>query len=189
MCRDFYQDRWDKLRLSRQIKIFEIFEGNRDFFEINQDFFSLDRDILDFRHLWKVVGEGFTLTFLSLPWVTFWPTTDLYNWNKYLAQDILKIKLFLDRDREKYWEIQKNHKSLDKSQKISISIKISRLSRLTFENCRDCPSCRDQLLKTVLIESLDWDHVKTNRDPQGYIFYIYFVNLPLIAFISLSFPV
>ena len=86
MCRDFYRDRRDKLRLSRQIKIFEIFEGNRDFFEINRDFveinrdfFSLDRDILDFRHLWKVVGEGFTLTFLSLPWVTFRPTTDFYN--------------------------------------------------------------------------------------------------------------
>jgi hypothetical protein len=76
--RDFYRDRRDKSRLSRQSKIFEIFEGNGDFFEINRDFveinrdfFSLDRDILDFRHLWKVVGEGFTLTFLSLPWVTF----------------------------------------------------------------------------------------------------------------------
>ncbi len=71
MCRDFYRDRRDKSRLPRQIEIFEIFGGNRDFFEINRDFFSLDRDILDFRHLWKVVGEGFTLTFLSLPWVTF----------------------------------------------------------------------------------------------------------------------
>ncbi len=78
MYRDFYRDRQDKSRLLRQIEIFEIFEGNRDFFEINRDFvkinrdfFSLDRDILDFRHLWKVVGEGFTLTFLSLLWVTF----------------------------------------------------------------------------------------------------------------------
>ena len=56
-------------------RFFEIFVGNRDFVEINRDFveinrdfFSLDRDILDFRHLWKVVGEGFTLTFISLPW-------------------------------------------------------------------------------------------------------------------------
>ena len=73
MCRDFYRDRQDKSRLSRQIKIFEIFEGNRDFFKINGDFFSLDRDILDFRHLWKVVDEGFTLTFISLPWAS--PTT------------------------------------------------------------------------------------------------------------------
>ena len=94
MCRDFYRDRRDKSRLLRQIEIFEIFEGNRDFFEINRDFveinrdfveinrdfveinrdiFSLDRDILDFRHLWKVVGEGFTLTFISLPWAS--PTT------------------------------------------------------------------------------------------------------------------
>jgi hypothetical protein len=86
LCRDFYRDRRDKSRLSRQIEIFEIFEGNQDFFkinrdfvEINRDFFSLDRDILDFRHLWKVVGEGFTLTFQSLPWVTFRPTTDFYN--------------------------------------------------------------------------------------------------------------
>ncbi len=79
MCQDFYRDRRDKSRLSRQIEIFEIFEGNQDFFEINRDFFSLDRDILDFRHLWKVVAEGFTLTFLSLPWVTFRPTTDFYN--------------------------------------------------------------------------------------------------------------
>ena len=80
MCRDFYRDRRDKSRLLRQIEIFEIFEGNRDFFEINRDFveinrdfFSLDQDILDFRHLWKVVGEGFTLTFLCLPWAS--PTT------------------------------------------------------------------------------------------------------------------
>ena len=67
-------------------RYFEIFVGNRDFVEINRDFveinrdlFSLDRDILGFRHLWKVVGEDFTLTFLSLPWVTFRPTTDFYN--------------------------------------------------------------------------------------------------------------
>jgi hypothetical protein len=73
MCRDFYRDRRDKSRLSRQIKIFNIFEGDQDFFEINRDFFSLDRDILDFRHLWKVVGERFTLTFLCLPWAS--PTT------------------------------------------------------------------------------------------------------------------
>ena len=68
MCRDFYRDHRDFQDKSR---FFEIFVGNRDFVEINRDFFSLDRDILDFRHLWKVVGEGFTLTFLSLPWVTF----------------------------------------------------------------------------------------------------------------------
>jgi len=37
MCQDFYRDRRDKLRLSRQIEIFEIFEGNQDFVEINQD--------------------------------------------------------------------------------------------------------------------------------------------------------
>jgi hypothetical protein len=62
-------------RSSRQIEIFEIFEGNRDFFEINQDFVEINRDffsldILDFRHLWKVVGEGFTSTFLYLPWAS-----------------------------------------------------------------------------------------------------------------------
>jgi hypothetical protein len=78
MSQDFYRDCQDKSRLSRHIEIFEIFEGNLDFFEINQDFveinrdfFCFDQDFLDFRHLWKVVGEGFTLTFLSLPWVTF----------------------------------------------------------------------------------------------------------------------
>ncbi len=68
------RDRRDK---SRFFKIFvgnqDFVEINRDFVEINQDFFSLDRDILDFRHLWKVVGEGFTLTFLYLPWAS--PTT------------------------------------------------------------------------------------------------------------------
>jgi hypothetical protein len=41
--------------------------------------------------------------------------------------------------------------------------------RLTFENHREWPSCRDQLLKTVEIESLDRDHVETNRDPQAWI--------------------
>ncbi len=40
MCRDFYRDRRDKLRLSRQIEIIdiiEIFEGNQDFVKINRD--------------------------------------------------------------------------------------------------------------------------------------------------------
>jgi hypothetical protein len=37
MCRDFYRDRRDKSTLSRQIKIFEIFKGNRDFVKINRD--------------------------------------------------------------------------------------------------------------------------------------------------------
>ncbi len=47
MCRDFYRDRRDKSRLLRQIEIFEIFEGNRDFFEINRDFFKINRDFVE----------------------------------------------------------------------------------------------------------------------------------------------
>ena len=72
--RDFVEINRDFVEINR-----DFVEINRDFVEINLDLFSLDRDILDFRHLRKVVGEGFTLTFLSLPWVTFRPTTDFYN--------------------------------------------------------------------------------------------------------------
>jgi hypothetical protein len=48
MCRDFYRDRRDKSRLSRQIKIFEIFEGNRDFVEINRDVVKTFRTFFGF---------------------------------------------------------------------------------------------------------------------------------------------
>jgi hypothetical protein len=50
MCRDFYRDRRDKSRLSRQIEILEIFEGNRDFVEINRDVVETFRTFLDFQN-------------------------------------------------------------------------------------------------------------------------------------------
>jgi hypothetical protein len=40
-------------------------------------------------------------------------------------------------------------------------------SRLTFWNCRDFLDRRDWLFFGVEIESLDRDHVETDRDPQG----------------------
>jgi hypothetical protein len=120
MCRDFYRDRQDKSRLSRQIKIFEIFEGNRDFFETNRDFFSHDRDILDFRHLWKVVGEGFTLTFLNLPWAS----------PDHLPQiSTIKVNIAIEIcEKSSYFSIEIETK-IEKSTKItnvSISIEKSR---------------------------------------------------------------
>ncbi len=45
-------------------------------------------------------------------------------------------------------------------------IEISRSSSLTFWNCRDFLGRRDWLFFGVEIESLDRDHVETNRDPQ-----------------------
>jgi hypothetical protein len=48
MCRDFYRDRRDKSRLSRQIEIFEIFEGNPDFVKINQDVVETFRTFFGF---------------------------------------------------------------------------------------------------------------------------------------------
>ncbi len=47
MYQDFYRDRRDKSRLSRQIKIFEIFEGNQDFSKINQDFVEINQDFVE----------------------------------------------------------------------------------------------------------------------------------------------
>jgi hypothetical protein len=55
------------------IKIFiEIVETNwdRQYLSILSRFLNIYWDILEFRHLWKVAREGFSLTFLSLPWVT-----------------------------------------------------------------------------------------------------------------------
>ncbi len=49
-----------------------------------------------------------------------------------------------------------------------ISTEISWSSRLTFENRQDYPSRRDWYFFGVEIESLDRDHVETNRDPQAY---------------------
>ena len=141
-------------RLSRQIEIFEIFEGNRDFFEINRDFveinryfFSLDRDILDFRHLWKVV-------FKVLPWL-FLAYLGLHSDPPQISTTKINISIEIYQ-KSSYFSIEKSRKitkvskNLDLDQKvhswlsssslnrdISISIKISRLSRLTFENRRD----------------------------------------------------
>jgi hypothetical protein len=43
------------------------------------------------------------------------------------------------------------------------------VSILTFWNCQDFLGCRDLLFETVEIESLNWDQVETNWDPQVYI--------------------
>jgi hypothetical protein len=56
------------------VKIFiEIVETNQDCQDLLRlsRFLDINGDILDFRHLWKVVGEDFTLILLSSPWVTF----------------------------------------------------------------------------------------------------------------------
>ncbi len=47
-------------------------------------------------------------------------------------------------------------------------IETSRLSRLRFWKCRDFLDCWDQPFSIVKIESLDRDHVETNRDPHAY---------------------
>ena len=57
------------------------------------------------------------------------------------------------------------------NQEILVSIEISQLLRPTFCNCWDFLGCRDLLLPSVEIETLDQDHVKTNWDPQAYIGY------------------
>ena len=80
--------------------------------------FSLDRDILDFRHLWKVVGEGFTLTFISLPWAS--PTT----FHRFLQ--LKKIS------RSRY--IKNQVISRSRSRKISRSPEKSQKSRFVSKN-------------------------------------------------------
>ena len=114
-------------------RFFEIFVGNRDFVEINRDFveinrdfFSLDRDILDFRHLWKVVGEGFTLTFISLPWAS--PTT----FHRFLQLKKISRSRYIKNQvisRSRSRKISRNPQKAQIITKISISLEKSR-SRL-----------------------------------------------------------
>ncbi len=130
---------------------------------------------MDFRHLWKVVGEGITLTFLSLPWVTPQISTTKINISIEIYQKSSYFSIEIEKNIQKSRKITKVSTSLKKSRSrpkstiLAELIEISQLSRLTFENRRDCPSCRDHLLKTVEIESLNRYHVETNRDPQGYL--------------------
>jgi hypothetical protein len=88
---------------------------------------------------------------------------------KSICRDLPKMSLLdrflgLDRDFSDFSDVSRQN------QDFLISIEISRSSRLTFENRRDYPSRRDWLFFGVEIESLDRDHVETNRDPQAYIF-------------------
>jgi len=69
------------------------------------------------------------------------------------------------------WEILTCILLWRQNQEILVSIEISQLSRPTFCNCWDFLGCRDLLLPSVEIETLDQDHVKTNWDPQAYIGY------------------
>ncbi len=50
----------------------------------------------------------------------------------------------------------------------STSIETSQLSRLWFWKCQDFLNCRDRPFSSIKIESIDRDHVNTNRDSQAY---------------------
>jgi hypothetical protein len=74
---------------------------------------------------------------------------------------------FLDLDLDRdflVWTLMSRQ-----NREVSISTEISQLSRCTFWRCWYFLDCRDSLFDDVEIESLDWDHVETNWDPQGYI--------------------
>ena len=168
-------------------RFFEIFVGNRDFVEINRDIFSLDRDILDFRHLWKVVGEGFTLTFISLPWAS--PTT----FHRFLQLKKISRSRYIKNQVISRSRSRKISRYPEKSQK-SISLEKSRsrlkskvLANLIETKSRNLDLDRDfSILETNFCKpsrfsrpsrliffgrrdrDLDRDHVETNQDPQAY---------------------
>ncbi len=152
--RDIYWDCRDKSRSSRQI---EIVKTNRDFQDLSR-IFEISR------HNWD-----FFKTFSRL--------------QAQKSQQIEKsrsstvITLTNSRSRKTVKNCQKCHVSTDFSVSIETfrtfrtcrdKIEISWSSRLTFWNCRDFLGRRDWLFFGVEIESLDRDHVETNRDPQAY---------------------
>ncbi len=112
---------------------------------------------------------------------TFWRTSGskiLTNWEISIKKsdkiDLLLIKIetncrdlpkssrldrFLDQD---FWDWK-----VMLRQNQDISIKKSRLSRPTFCRCQDILDCWDLPFQSVEIETLNRDHVETNRDPQA----------------------
>ncbi len=102
----------DLLKLSRLI------ENCQDFSTLIEIFWILDIC----GRWWVMVLPWLFLAYLGLPPP---PSTDFYNLSKYLDWDMWKIKLFLNQDQEKNWEIHKNHKSLNKSRQVSTSLDTS----------------------------------------------------------------
>ncbi len=79
------------------------------------------------------------------------------------CQDELKktVEIWIETFGSGHW----CQDEIEKSQ--SILIEISRLSRQTFWKSQDFLNCRDKLFDNVEIETLNQNHVETNRDPQA----------------------
>ncbi len=142
------------------------------FVETRQDFWDLSRRCRDLsRRCWDL-SRNFNIVEAFWVWKWWKVSTD---WEISMRK-YKNPRTSRSRSRqtvEKRWNFQI-------SMKFSISIEIFwsgrwcrdeieiyRSSRLTFWRCQDFLDCRDSLFDDVEIESLDWDHVETNRDPQG----------------------
>ncbi len=153
--RDIYRDRWDLLRSSRLIEIIETYRDCQDLLRI-------------FEISWH--NRDFFKTFSRLQ------AQKSRQIEKSRSRNVITLTNSRSRWRQTVKMCQKCHVSTHFSVSIEFfwtfrtcrdKIKISQSSRLTFWNCRDFLDRRDLLFFGVEIESLDRDHVETNRDPQG----------------------
>jgi hypothetical protein len=120
----------------------------------NWDYRDFSRFIEIYRHFWEI------FTNRQLWKVTSFHRCLLVKWIK--SSNLIEIY-----ENYSYFSIEIFGSGWWCRDKIKISRSWS--SRLTFWNCWDFLDRRDWLFFGVKIESLDRDHVETNRDPQGYV--------------------
>jgi hypothetical protein len=154
-CQDFCRDCRDASRLSRFVEMHRDCQDAvkicREISTLSRPFESENDESLDgLRNLDKKIQKS---THLSIKIKTNCQETPKFS----------DLDEFLDLDRDfLVWTLMSRQ-----NWEVSISTRISRLSRCTFWRCQDFLNCRDSLFDNVEIETLDWDHVKTNWDPQG----------------------
>ena len=95
----------------------------------------------------------------------------------YWSRNMIKLTNSWSRSRQTVRICQKCHVSTDflisikTNWDFSILIETSQSSKQAFWKCRDFLYCQDQLSASVEIESLNRDTIKTNWDPQAYLFH------------------
>ena len=144
---------------SAEIFKIEIFRSRFIFVKIFIKIIEIYWDFWDLSRLFEISwhNRNFFKTFSRLQAQKSWQI------EKYRSRNVITLTNSRSRSRQTVEICQKCHVSTD----FSILIEISRSSRLTFWNCRDFLGRRDRLFFGVEIESLDRDHVETNRDPQA----------------------
>ncbi len=133
----FYRDCRDKLRLSRFSRFVQTFQDLLRYLNIIKTF-----EVLQAQKSWQI--------------------------EKSRSRNMIKLTNSWSRLKQTVKICQKLHVSTD----FSILIKNFGTGRwcqdkIEISQRQDFLDCRDLLFASVEIETLDWDHVETNQDPQA----------------------